>query len=91
MFESIITSFLVIQTVASFLCFIRAIMGPTMQDRVIALDTVGLLLVGFVCLIMILHETVAYTEIILVIGILAFVGSIALAKFLERGAVFDRN
>lgn len=91
MFETIMIVFLAVKSVAIFLCFIRALIGPTMPDRILALDTIGLLLVGFVGSIMIIHETIAYTEIILVIAILACIGSIAIAKYLERGVVFDRH
>ena len=90
MFETIMIVFLSIKSLAIFLCFLRALIGPTMADRVLALDTVGLLLIGFVAGIMIIHNTFAYTDIIVVIAILACIGSIAIAKFIERGVIFDR-
>ncbi|MBU9713366.1 Na(+)/H(+) antiporter subunit F1 [Evansella tamaricis] len=74
-----------------FVCFIRFIIGPTLSDRVVALDTIGLNLIGFIGVIMIIQETIAYAEVILVIAILAFIGSIALAKFIEGGVVLDRD
>ncbi|MDE5413832.1 Na(+)/H(+) antiporter subunit F1 [Alkalihalobacterium chitinilyticum] len=91
MLQTVLQIVLVIMSISLFVCFIRAIIGPTMSDRVVALDTFGINLIGFVGILMIIQETTAYAEIILVISILAFVGSIALAKFLERGVVFDRD
>jgi len=91
MIETVSTVVLILLSVSLLICFIRTIIGPTMSDRVVALDTFGINLIGFIGIIMILQETVAYAEIILVIGIIAFVGTIALSKFLERGVVFDRD
>ncbi|MFV8826763.1 Na(+)/H(+) antiporter subunit F1 [Alkalihalobacterium sp. APHAB7] len=91
MLQTVLQIVLVIMSISLFVCFVRAIIGPTMPDRVVALDTFGINLIGFVGILMIIQETTAYAEIILVISILAFVGSIALAKFLERGVVFDRD
>lgn len=62
-----------------------------MSDRIVALDTFGINLIGFIGVIMMLQETLAYSEVVLVISILAFIGSIALSKFIERGVVFDRG
>ncbi|QGT99427.1 Na(+) H(+) antiporter subunit F [Candidatus Syntrophocurvum alkaliphilum] len=73
------------------LCLIRVINGPSTPDRVIALDAIGINLIGIIGLIMIMQETLAYVDVVLVLGILAFISSIALAKFLERGVVIDRN
>ncbi|WP_078552738.1 Na(+)/H(+) antiporter subunit F1 [Bacillus alkalicellulosilyticus] len=91
MLQTVLSIVLVIMSVSLLVCFIRAIIGPTMPDRVVALDTFGINLIGFIGILMILQQTAAYAEIILVLGILAFVGSVALAKFLERGVVFDRD
>lgn len=89
--QTVLQAVLIIMSISLFVCFIRAIIGPTMSDRVVALDTFGINLIGFIGILMIIQDTAAYAEIILVLGILAFIGSIALAKFLERGAVFDRD
>ncbi|WP_100372205.1 Na(+)/H(+) antiporter subunit F1 [Bacillus sp. FJAT-45037] len=91
MFHSILMIVLMVMSVSLFICFIRTLIGPTMSDRIVALDTFGINLIGFIGVIMILQDTLAYSEVVLVISILAFVGSIALSKFIERGVVFDRG
>lgn len=91
MFITILSWVLVMKSVAALLCIYRVLAGPTVSDRIVALDTLGLLLIGFVGVLMIIQDTAAYTEIILVIAILAFIGSISLAKFEERGGLFDRD
>ncbi|GAF15395.1 LOW QUALITY PROTEIN: Na(+) H(+) antiporter subunit F [Bacillus sp. JCM 19045] len=91
MFETILSWILVAKCVGALLCVIRVLIGPTLSDRIAALDTLALMLIGFVGILMIIQDTIAYTEVVLVIAILAFIGSIALAKFLERGTLFDRD
>lgn len=91
MFEFILMFVLIIMSISLLVCFIRTVIGPTMPDRIVALDSFGINLIGFIAVLMILQETIAYSEVILVISILSFVGTIALSKFLERGAVFDRD
>ncbi|WP_368504881.1 Na(+)/H(+) antiporter subunit F1 [Alkalihalophilus sp. As8PL] len=91
MFHSLLMIVLVVMSISLFICFIRTLIGPTMSDRIVALDTFGINLIGFIGIIMMLQETLAYSEVVLVISILAFIGSIALSKFIERGVVFDRG
>lgn len=91
LFDRIIHVMLAIQAFSILLCFLRAITGPTMHDRVVALDTTGYLFLAFAGAIMIVHRTVAYTEIVLIIGVLTFISSIAIAKYLEKGGLFERR
>ncbi len=69
----------------------RLIIGPTTPDRVVALDAIGITLVSMVAILSILLDTNAFLEIILLIGILAFIGTVAFAKFLEKGVVIERD
>jgi multicomponent Na+:H+ antiporter subunit F len=69
----------------------RLIKGPSIHDRVIALDAIGINLIALVGLTSIVLETSAYLEAILLLGILSFVGTIAFAKFLEKGEIFERG
>ncbi|EZH67859.1 MULTISPECIES: Na(+)/H(+) antiporter subunit F1 [unclassified Geomicrobium] len=91
MFELVMDIGLVILSISIGLCLIRALIGPTTSDRIVALDSFGLNLIGLICIIMIQQDSTAYVEVTMIIGILAFIGSVALAKFLERGVVIDRD
>ncbi|ADU29822.1 Na(+)/H(+) antiporter subunit F1 [Evansella cellulosilytica] len=91
MLQTSATIVLVLMSLSILICFTRVLKGPTLSDRVVALDTIGINLIGFIGIIMIIQETVAYAEVILVIAILAFIGTIALAKFIEGGVVLDRD
>ena len=67
----------------------RMIRGPRAQDRVLGLDT--LYVNGMILLLTfgIMRGTTLYFEAALVIGLLGFVGTVALAKFLMRGEVIE--
>ncbi|MGE7763951.1 Na(+)/H(+) antiporter subunit F1 [Peribacillus sp. NPDC096540] len=71
----------------------RLIKGPSVPDRVIALDAMGINLIAIVALSSIVMDTSAYLEAILLLGILSFIGTVAFAKFLEKGEIIenDRN
>lgn len=89
MLEIVLWIVLVIMSLSILICTYRTIAGPTMSDRVVALDTIGLNLIAFVGVISISQNTLSYINVALVLAILAFIGSIALAKFIERGVVID--
>jgi multicomponent Na+:H+ antiporter subunit F len=82
---------LVMMSIAILVCTIRAVIGPSMSDRVVALDTIGINLIGLITILMLIQQTLAYSEVILVIAVLAFIGSVAIAKFIEGGVVLDRD
>lgn len=82
---------LILMSITIAICLYRVIVGPTMADRIIALDTTGINLIGFIGVLMIVQETILYAEAILVIAIIAFISTVAFAKFLEGGVVFDRD
>lgn len=74
---------------AMVLTVYRMVIGPRAQDRVLSLDA---LYVSAMLLLMtfgVRSGTTLYFEIALIIGMLGFVGTVALAKFLMRGEVIE--
>ena len=74
---------------ALFLAFFRLVRGPTLPDRVVALDLIGVLAVG-----MIAANAVATNQPILidpaaVLALVGFLGTVAFARYLERRASND--
>ncbi|MGI2294391.1 Na(+)/H(+) antiporter subunit F1 [Paenibacillus sp. GXUN7292] len=67
----------------------RLLKGPSIPDRIAALDMIGVLILSMVAIIGLLLGTRAYYDLILVIGIVTFVGTTAFARYIERGGVFD--
>ncbi|KIQ94983.1 Sodium-cholate efflux protein MrpF [Anoxybacillus thermarum] len=82
---------LVILSLAMIGFLYRVVKGPSVADRIIALDAVGITLAGMVAIVSMLLNTSAFLDVILLIGILAFVGTVAFAKFLEKGVVIERG
>jgi multicomponent Na+:H+ antiporter subunit F len=91
MFEFILQLSLGILAVSTFLYVLRVIKGPSIPDRVVALDEIGINLIGITALVSILLNTTAYLEVILLIGILAFIGTVAFSKFLEKGEIIEND
>ena len=64
------------------LCLYRIAQGPTAPDRMVAIDILGTLVVGFVAIITVASKRVYLLDIAMVWALVSFVGTLALAKFL---------
>ncbi|NMF99256.1 K+/H+ antiporter subunit F [Aromatoleum toluolicum] len=80
---------LVCVVLAMMLCTLRLIIGPSAQDRVLALDTLWMCTMLLALMLGIRYASQIYFEAALVIALLGFVSTIALAKFLMRGEVIE--
>jgi multicomponent Na+:H+ antiporter subunit F len=70
--------------VAAALAFIRLAKGPTLPDRVIAIDLIGVLMV---CLLVVMAGVAAqqaFLDVAMVVALISFVGTVAYAWFIER-------
>ena len=71
------------------LSFWRLLMGPSAPDRILALDTLYINAIALLVLLG-LHEASAfYFEAALLIALMGFVGTVALAKYLLRGDIIE--
>ncbi len=91
MIETILTISLVLFGIAISITFLRILIGPTFPDRVLAMDVVGVNLISSMAIISVLFQTRAFFDVILVLGILAFISTISFSKFLERGVIIERK
>lgn len=74
---------------ASLLCGWRLLRGPSAVDRVLALDTLYINVVALVILLGIQRHTSLLFEAALIVAMLGFVSTAALARYLSRGAVIE--
>lgn len=74
---------------ALVLCAWRLLRGPEPTDRVLALDTMYVNVAAFVVLLGMRHGTELYFEAALLIALLGFVSTVALARYLCRGDVIE--
>ena len=77
--------FLTIMGIGIVFCFIRMLKGPTAADRAVALDTVTTVTVAFLVVLGYVFKRYVYLDVSLVYAVLMFVGSVAIARFLEKG------
>ncbi|KKK11540.1 MULTISPECIES: Na(+)/H(+) antiporter subunit F1 [Bacillus] len=89
--ELILQMSLGILALSTLLFVVRVIKGPSIPDRVSALDAIGINLIGMTAIVSILLKTTTFFEIILLLGILAFIGTVAFSKFLEKGEVIEND
>ena len=67
----------------------RILFGPRAQDRVLGLDTLYVNAMLLLLLFGIRSGSTLYFEVALIIALLGFAGTVALAKFLMRGEVIE--
>ncbi|PLR82831.1 Na(+)/H(+) antiporter subunit F [Bacillus canaveralius] len=91
MFHFIIQLSLVCISLSMLGLIYRVIKGPSVPDRVVALDAIGINLVAIIALVSILLRTNAFLEVILLIGILAFIGTVAFSKYIEKGVIIESD
>ena len=87
--QAVLTAAQVLIGSAILLCVWRAWRGPTAEDRVLALDSMYVNAMLLILTLGVRFSTKLYFEAALVIGILGFVATAALAKFLLRGEVIE--
>ncbi len=74
---------------AMLFCTIRLVIGPSAQDRILALDTLWMCTMLQALMMGIRFSNELYFELALLIALTGFVSSIALAKFLMRGEIIE--
>ncbi|MFS0561796.1 monovalent cation/H+ antiporter complex subunit F [Terribacillus sp. 179-K 1B1 HS] len=80
---------LIALSVSILLLIIRVMKGPTNADRAVALDAIGVNIMAFAALLAIILVTPNFNDIVLLIGILLFIGTVAIAIYLEKGDLID--
>ena len=68
------------------LAFLRLIRGPSLPDRVVALDTMTVLIVAFCGLYTLQTGVTAFLDVAVVLALIGFLATVALARFVERQA-----
>jgi multicomponent Na+:H+ antiporter subunit F len=79
---------LYILVLASLLCLYRVARGPTSADRIVAIDLLGVMIIGLCAVLTITTRRTWYLDIGLAWGLQSFITVLALSKYLE-GKDFD--
>lgn len=91
MIASMLTISVILFALTILVAVIRIILGPSLPDRVVALDVIGVNLIATIAVVSVILNTKAFLEAILILGILSFIGTIAFSKFIERGKIVERK
>ncbi len=71
---------------AIVLSLIRLVRGPSIADRVIALDLLTTIAIGIIAAISIATDQAAFIDIALLVAVLGFLATVAFAYYIERRA-----
>ena len=76
---------LVMLGVALLIAFLRLVKGPTLADRIVAMDLFGMLVVGVIVVLAGSTGVRAMLDAAIVIALIGFLGTVAYATYVERG------
>ena len=77
--------------VAMALSFVRLVRGPSLPDRVMALDLLTVITVGFCALHAIAAEEPVYIDVAIALALVAFLATVAFARHVERRGARERD
>jgi len=81
---------LVVLAVGVAMCVWRIVTGPTLADRGVAVDTLGVQVLGLVVLLALRDGELLFLDGMLVIALLSFAGTVAIAQFVARPSLLRR-
>lgn len=73
-----------ILTVSVLLVFYRFLRGPSLSDRVVALDLLITIGIGIIAVYAILTNQSSFLDIAMILALIAFLGTVAFAYYLEK-------
>lgn len=83
MLERLLLAALAILAVSALLVLRRVVSGPTLPDRVVAIDLIGVIIVGFAVVSAAATGSSFFLDVAIVIALISFVGTIAYARYVE--------
>ncbi|UYF98803.1 MULTISPECIES: cation:proton antiporter [unclassified Halomonas] len=79
----------IIMGLALMLTFVRVVRGPSLPDRVVALELFSTTVVGLVGVYAVQSGVASFLDAAIVIALMGFLAAIGFARFLERGGPRD--
>ncbi|WP_075602122.1 monovalent cation/H+ antiporter complex subunit F [Saccharicrinis aurantiacus] len=84
MITSVIYYIMAVLLLAMILTVFRLVKGPTTPDRIISLDMIGSIMLGLIICIGIIKDNSIYIDVILIITLILFVGTVAMSRYLTH-------
>lgn len=85
----ITTTTLLLLAAALVLTVIRLVRGPSLADRVVALELISLIAVAFIITCAVQADHTAFMDVALVLALTGFMATVGFARFIERGGPGD--
>ena len=89
MTEWLVYACLAASGVSAVLSFVRLLRGPSLPDRVVSLDLVSYQAIALMLVYAILEDQPAFLDVALVLALVAFLGTVAFARYIEYYTVAD--
>lgn len=74
----------VLLSASILVCLVRLRLGPTVMDRILAFDTICVLIVALMVVVSIVWSTPLYLDLMLVFTLLGFFSTVAFCLYLYR-------
>lgn len=75
---------LAILALAILFTIVRLVRGPTLPDRVVAVDLVGMLAAGMIGALAVYSGNGVYIDVAIVLALISFLATVAIARYIER-------
>lgn len=75
---------LIILSISLILAFIRLVRGPSLPDRVIALDLATTMAIGIIAVFAMQNNQAVFLDVALILALLSFLSTVAFAYYIER-------
>jgi multicomponent Na+:H+ antiporter subunit F len=82
---------LALLSLALFLAFVRLAQGPSLADRVVALDLISTLAVGIIAVYTIAAKQPAFLDAAIVVALVGFVATVGFARYVEQRAFWTED
>lgn len=69
--------------------FVRLVRGPSLPDRVVALELFASITVGVIAAYAMVSGMMAFLDVAMVLALTAFLAAVAFARYLEKGGSRD--
>ena len=66
------------------LAFLRTVKGPTLSDRVVALDLTVNIFISFIAIYSLIENEPIYMDVVIALALIIFLSTVAFAQFIER-------
>lgn len=84
-FDLWLNGLMILLSISLFICFLRLYLGPDVPNRTVAFDLIAVHAVGIFALFAVQYSSEVLLEGTIITAVLGFLGTVMLARFLERG------